>query len=132
MIIIEKICEKFNISYRFVKFLLVGVLNTLFGYGVFAFFNFLGLHYSLSTLLATILGILFNFKTTGCLVFKNNDNKLLFRFLFVYGLTYLLTVIILGLFEKVNLVNMYLNYAILLPFNALISYFLMKKFVFKS
>ncbi len=131
MKVIEEICRKLNISYRFVKFLFVGVINTVFGYSVFALFNFLGFHYSLSTFLATVLGILFNFKTTGCLVFKNADNKLIFRFLLVYGFTYLLTVLFLGAFERINMDNMYLNYAILLPFNALISYFLMKKFVFK-
>lgn len=123
---------KHHISWQFIKFLFVGVLNTFFGYGVFAFFNFIGLHYSLSTLLATILGILFNFKTTGCIVFKNNSNKLIFRFLAVYGFVYFLTIFILSIFIKIGLQNMYINYAIILPFNAVISYLLMKKIVFNK
>ena len=127
---IKTICEKYNLSWRFVKFLFVGALNTLFGYGVFALFTLFGLHYALATLLATILGILFNFKTTGCIVFKNGDNRLIIKFVLVYSFTYFLTVFTLSLFDKFQLHNMYINYAILLPLNAIISYVLMKKIVF--
>ncbi len=127
---LKTLCEKFNISWRFIKFLFVGVLNTLFGYAVFALFNFLGLHYTLSTLLATVLGILFNFKTTGCIVFKNGNNKLLFRFVLVYSFTYIFTIAALYGFRTLNMNNMYINYALLLPVNAMLSYILMKKFVF--
>lgn len=127
---LKTLCEKFNISWRFIKFLFVGVLNTLFGYTVFALFNFLGLHYTLSTLLATVLGILFNFKTTGCIVFKNGNNKLLFRFILVYSFTYIFTIAVLSGLDALNLNNMYINYALLLPVNAIFSYTLMKKFVF--
>lgn len=127
---IKSLCEKFNISWRFIKFLFVGVLNTLFGYGVFALFNFIGLHYTISTLLATVLGVLFNFKTTGYIVFKNGDNRLIIKFVLVYSFIYFLTVFALSLFNKFQMHNMYINYAILLPLNAIISYVLMKKIVF--
>lgn len=131
MNILKQFCIKFNINWQFVKFLFVGGLNTLFGYGVFAVCIFLGVHYSLSTLIATAIGILFNFKTTGCIVFKNSNNKLLFKFLAVYGLVYLLTVTILKIMYSLGSSNMYINYAILLLPNALLSFFMMKKFVFK-
>lgn len=121
---------KFNISKSFIKFILVGILNTVFGYSVFALFNFLGFHYSMSTLLSTVIGILFNFKTTGCLVFNNNNNRLLFRFIMVYCITYFFTVLVLTVLSKLNLNNMYINYAVVLPVNALLSYYLMKKIVF--
>ena len=45
---------------KLVRFLLVGVMNAVFGYGCFAGFLYLGLHYSMALLLATILGVLFN------------------------------------------------------------------------
>ncbi len=130
MKMIKSLCQNFNISWIFIKFLFVGVLNTLFGYGVFALFNFAGFHYSISTLLATVLGVLFNFKTTGCIVFKNGDNRLIIRFVMVYLFSYFLTIFALSLFDKFQLHNMYINYAILLPLNAILSYVLMKKFVF--
>lgn len=123
-------CEKYNFSWRFLKFLFVGALNTLFGYGVFALFNFLNFHYTISTLLATILGILFNFKTTGIIVFHNSDNKLILKFIGVYVFTYLIAIVELKIFTMFNMNNMYINYAIILLPNALISYTLMKKSVF--
>lgn len=132
MNILKTLCEKTNFSWRFLKFLMVGALNTVFGYSVFALFTYLNLHYTISTLLATILGILFNFKTTGCIVFKNGDNKLIFKFLFVYGVTYLLSIAFLRICEYFGFTNMYLNYAILLLPNAMIAYSLMKKFVFTN
>ena len=60
---------------RFPQFVLVGILNTAFGYGCFALFIYLGLHYTIAVLLGTCLGILFNFKTLGHLVFKNKQNR---------------------------------------------------------
>ena len=129
---IKEFCIKYNINWQFIKFLFVGGLNTLFGYFVFAVFNFLNFHYSLSTLLATILGILFNFKTTGCIVFKNSNNKLIFRFVMVYGFVYILTVGCLKGLSLLGFNNMYVNYLILIFPNALLSYYLMKKFTFNG
>lgn len=127
---IKSLCEKFNISWRFVKFLFVGGLNTLFGYGVFALFNFVGFHYIISTLLATVLGVLFNFKTTGCIVFKNGDNKLLIRFICIYTFMYIVAISELKIFSLLGMNNMYINYAIVLLPNAFASYLLMKNYVF--
>ena len=73
-----------KVDILFIKFLAVGVLNTLFGYGIFALLLFIGLHYAVASILATICGVLFNFKTTGTLVFNNNDNRLIFKFISVY------------------------------------------------
>ena len=47
--------EKYNISWRFTKFLFVGALNTLFGYGVFAVFNYLNFHKYSSLNVSTII-----------------------------------------------------------------------------
>ena len=66
------------------KFLIVGSLNTLFGYSLYALFIFCGLHYSLGVLLSTSIGILFNFKTIDKFVFESSDNKLIHKFIAVY------------------------------------------------
>ena len=79
-------------KHKFVRFLLVGVINTLFGYFSFATLILIGLDYKLAALLATILGVLFNFQTTGRLVFGSKNNKLIFRFVLVYVVTFLLNV----------------------------------------
>jgi putative flippase GtrA len=74
---------------RFIRFLLVGGLNTLFGYSVFALLILLHVVYPVAAFLATTLGVLFNFKSYGVLVFGSHDNRLIFRFFFVYGICYL-------------------------------------------
>ena len=114
---------------KFIKFLFVNGLNTAFGYGIFALFIFVGLHYSLAAFLGTICGILFNFKTTGSLVFKNKNNRLIFRFFGVYGITFVLNVTGLKFFLLLGL-NSYLGGAILILPMAVLSFVLNKKFVF--
>lgn len=116
---------------QFIKFLFVGGLNTLFGYGVFAFFLTLHVHYSLAALLSTLLGILFNFKTYGTLVFRNSDNRLLFKFLGVYGTTYLLAVSSIAVLKSFHM-SAFAAGAILAVPMAPISFLLSRRFVFKS
>lgn len=115
---------------RFIKFLLVGVLNTLFGYAVFALFVYLGFHYSLASLLSTILGVLFNFRTTGRLVFNNRNNSLLWRFAMVYTVVYGCNVGLLRVMDGYS-INMYVAGAVVVFPLALLSYFLNKRFVFE-
>ena len=115
---------------QFVRFLLVGGVNTLVGYGFFAFFLFSGFHYTVSVLFATIIGVLFNFFTIGGIGFINSKNSLVFRFLSVYAIVYLLNIIGLRISELFNF-NLYLSGAALVFPLALVSYTLNKKFVFK-
>jgi len=114
---------------QFIKFLAVGGLNTLFGYGVFAGFVALKFHYSLAALLSTLLGILFNFKTYGTLVFKNTSNRLIFRFFGVYGFTYALTVLAIAGLKSLGLSSYAAGAVTAIPM-ALISFSLNRRFVF--
>ncbi len=91
--LVSKIREELNKKNRtFVRFAVVGVINTVFGIGTFALLRYFGVHYAIASLLSQILGILFNFKTTGRFVFKNRDKSLFYRFLAVYVFTYILNV----------------------------------------
>ncbi|SNB48122.1 GtrA family protein [Geobacter sp. DSM 9736] len=115
---------------RFIKFILVGMLNTGFSYLVFAFFIFLGLHYALAVFLAAVMGALFNFKTIGTLVFQNGANGLLFRFLGVYLSTYLLNVAALRVCAGLGM-SMYLaGFLVAIPMAA-VSFLLLSRFVFQ-
>lgn len=116
---------------QFIRFLAVGGINTLFGYGVFALFIFLGCHYSIAAFMGTVLGILFNFMTTGRLVFNNRDNRLIFKFVMVYGVVYGLNVLGLKIFHLLNVGN-YLGGALLILPMALVAFTLNKKMVFSS
>jgi putative flippase GtrA len=107
----------------------VGGVNTFFGYGLFALLLYLGLHYTLASLLATCAGILFNFNTTGRIVFKNSDHRLLLRFLMVYSFIYLINVLLLKLMV-IYAINLYLGSAAATLPMAFLAYILNKKFVF--
>lgn len=116
---------------QLIRFLIVGGINTVFGYCMYALFIFIGLHYALAVLLAQISGVLFNFNTTGKIVFNNTGSGLFFRFVSVYMVTYVINVLLLRLFAQVNY-NMYFAGAILVLPVALLSFFLNKKFVFSK
>lgn len=116
---------------RIFRFVLVSGLNTSFGYGIFAFFIYLGIHYSLASILGTILGILFNFKTLGQLVFQNKNNSLVLKFFGVYGLTNFLSIGIIALFKKCG-VNEYISGALLLLPMGVLAFILNNYWVFKE
>jgi putative flippase GtrA len=115
----------------FMRFLLVGLLNTFFGYTIFAFFLFLGFHYSIATLLSTVLGVLFNFKTIGILVFKNTKGNLIVKFVAVYSFIYFLNIVLLKILSSWSL-NMYVAGLVLLFPMAITAYLLNKHFVFQE
>jgi putative flippase GtrA len=119
-----------KLDYIFIKFILVGILNTIFGYSLFAILLYTGLHYTLAVILSTIIGILFNFKTIGILVFKNKNNKLIFKFFAVYATTCSIGIIILRIAELLEQ-NLYFSGIISTGICAIISYLLNKKWVFK-
>lgn len=120
------------ISIELIKFLFVGILNTIFGYSLFAIFIFFNMHYSLAVLCSTILGVLFNFKTIGKLVFGSHDNSLIFRFVAVYIVIYILNISFLWFFKYLGFGNMYINGMVLLAPLAVVSFILNKKFVFRN
>ena len=117
---------------NFIRFLFVGILNTIFGYSLFAIFIFFNMHYSLAVLCSTILGVLFNFKTIGKLVFGSHDNSLIFRFVAVYIVIYILNISFLWLFKYLGFENMYINGVVLLAPLTVVSFVLNKKFVFRT
>lgn len=117
---------------RFIKFVLVGILNTIFGYSCFAFFIYRGFGDISAPFFANLLSILFNFKTYGYLVFKNPDNHLIFKFSAVYSIVYVLNVCGLILMANAGFENRYISGLILLMPLALFAYYLNGKYVFKQ
>ena len=85
---------------KIIRFFFVGGINTVFGYSLFALLIFIGLHYTIAGLIATVLGILFNFKTIGLIVFNNNNNRILYKFIGVYGINYVISILLLTLLEQ--------------------------------
>jgi putative flippase GtrA len=120
-----------KVKKEFLLFLLVGGVNTCFGYLFFAFFIYLGFHYSQATLYATLAGVLFNFKTTGRIVFKNKNNSLIFRFLAIYAFLYIINLFLLKIGSFI-INSMYINGAIAIVITAGIAFLLNKYVVFRD
>lgn len=114
---------------RFLRFVAVGVLNTGFGYGLFAVIVAFGVPLEISLLLSTTLGIVFNFITTGSLVFFKRTPKLFVPFALVYIVIYFLNVVLLRLVVSCGLVPA-IGQALLMPIIVVMSYFGMSRYVF--
>lgn len=115
---------------RFFKFLVVGGLNTLVGYGLFAALILLGLPTAAAAIVGTVLGLLFNFVSTGGVVFKNRAGRLLPRFVAVYVVQIGINVAALHALETAGLHPLIAG-ALVLPPLAIFTYFMLRRFVFR-
>jgi putative flippase GtrA len=126
---------KFTQKARLFRFLLVGILNTAVGYGLFALLIYLGLHYALANLVATILAVCFNFISTRKLVFKQSGGgggtATAVRFALVYAVLYGVNVGLLFVMLKTGLTE-YLAGLLLIPVSAALAYILHSQFTFRS
>lgn len=116
---------------QFWRFLLVGAINTAFGYSVFALLYWLGLPYPVAIGLATVVGIAFNFQSSGRLVFGHAPLSRLPRFVVVYSIVYLLNLAMVAAMLRLGL-NVYAANAIAILPLAVIAYMLQRIFVFNA
>ena len=117
---------------RGIRFILVGGLNSLFGFTVFSLIAYTGGSTWQALLGSTVAGIVFNFFTVGGIVFRDMGLSRVPRFVLAY----------LGIFwvnlECIEFVSQFLQLhkittqAILLAPMALGSYLVMSKLVFRS
>lgn len=116
---------------RFIRFLIAGVVNTLFGFAIYCVGLFAGLPVWAALLVGTVAGTLFNFLTTAGYVFRQLTLSRLPRFLFCYTLVYVLN---LGLIRLVFLWlhDEKLSQLVLVFPVALFSYLLMSRVVFPT
>ena len=119
-----------HIDEKFLKFIFVGILNTIFSYSIYAILITFKLIPNVALFFQYILGVLWNFKTTGIIVFQNNSNKLIFKFIASYIFTFIINSILLKLLIKY--INGYAAQAILIMPIAILSFLIFKFWVFKK
>jgi putative flippase GtrA len=117
------------IKNEIVLFLIVAGINTIFGFIIYGVLVYSGLSVMLAVLLSTIIGVLFNFKTYGSIVFKSNNNRLLFKFVGIYALCYIINVSGIYLLEKMQ-IDKYIAWLFMAVPIGILTYILNKKFVF--
>lgn len=113
------------------RFIGIGIVNTLFGYSIYALLIFLGVGYIYAVFFSTVAGVLFNFKTIGRFVFQSNDNTLLLKFFGVYGIVYVVNIGLIKGFSLLDIDYYTAGFLALVPC-AGISFVLNKLFVFRQ
>ena len=116
---------------RFIRFLVAGGVNTLFGFAVYSLLIAAGMAVWLALLVSMLMGTMFNFFTTGGYVFQKLSLARFPRFILCYLLVYFVNLKLIELILSL-LSNKILAQAILVLPMAMLSYFLMARFVFSS
>lgn len=111
------------------RFLVVGLLNTGFGYASYAAFVLAGAPLWLAVIASTVLGFFFNFYSYGGLVFGSTAARLLPAFLLFYLALGSLNFALLCLLGWAGLGPL-LAQALLLPVLAACGYFGLRSLVF--
>ena len=116
---------------RMLTFLAVGVINTVVGYGLFAALFLTTQSYRVAAVVAYVLGTLFNFFSTGRLVFKSSRASALLPFiagyLVILGANLLLLELLVGLG-----MNALIAQAVSLPLLVVASYLINSRLVFRQ
>lgn len=120
-----------KVDRKFMKFLFVGALNTAFGYFIYALFVTIGSSHNIALTIQYILGVFWNFKTTGTIVFKNRDNTRIVRFFLSYVITYSINLACLNVLVRLG-AGKYLSQAIMVLPMAVLSFLIFNAFVFKN
>jgi putative flippase GtrA len=116
---------------RILRFLVAGLVNTGFGYAIYAVFVLLGAPLALAVAGGTVLGFLFNFLSYGGFVFGSTSRRLLPRFLLFYLALGGLNFVLLRALGWLGLGPL-LAQAMLLPVLAACGYLGMRNFVFRG
>ena len=81
--------------------------------------------------MSNVLGVLFNFVTTGNIVFENGDPRLIFRFVLCYVGVYLVNTGIVKAFILTGMNDYWAGILATIP-TALFSFFALKTFVYRT
>lgn len=115
------------------KFLLTGLINTLFGYGLYAALVFCGIYALLALLVSTIGGLLFNYFSFSRIVFSGIGGPMvLLRFLISYFVVYSVNSIMLTLILSIVSFNPYISQIICMPITISLTWFLMRGWVYSK
>lgn len=118
-------------STKYVRFILVGALNTVFGYTVFSGLTWLGWEDLYAVPAAMAVCVTFNFMTYGKLVFKSLDRRNLPRFALGYAGLYICNVAGLRALAGAGLDAYRSQAALVIPL-AILSYVINDRWVFRA
>lgn len=115
---------------RLIRFVLVGGVNTMLGFGLYVIFLILGLSYSLANFFALAVSVIFGFFMQGTFVFGNRNKLLFLRFVLASGVMCFFNVFAIGQLILCGF-NAYNSGAMIVIPGAILSYILQKFYVFR-
>jgi putative flippase GtrA len=114
---------------RLARFVAAGILNTAFGYSVFAaVYLVTGMHRA-AIVVATMIGVVFNYFTIGRFVFAHRTLSAILPFTLGYGIILILNVIAVDLLMGAGL-NALFAQLVCLPPLAILSYVVNDRLIF--
>lgn len=116
---------------KLARFLAVGAANTAFGYTAFAVVYILSDKPNTALIAATIIGILFNFFTTGRIVFGSKTWRKFVPFCAAYGVSYMVNLLLLNSMLSFG-VPALVAQAISIPLTIAVSYTINLNIVFRA
>ena len=120
---------KFFPANGFFKFLVVGAVNTLLVYLIYAVFIFFGFGYAVAQAIALVFGIITGYKAQSRFVFRESGS--FFTYVAIWIFLYLVNIFGIGLLIQYG-AGSYLAGALMIPPMAGVSFVLQKFFVFKA
>lgn len=118
---------------QIIKFLGVGVLNTVFGYAIYAMLIFVNVPYLIALLAATVVGVIFNYFSFGRMVFHGYGGWFIFgKFVIAYAVIYGANAALLRALTGDFLLSPYVGQVICIPLSVLLSWLLMTYWVYKK
>lgn len=123
-----------TLGFQVPMYLLMGGLNTLFAYLLFALFIWLGMHYTLATLFPGIISIYLGYVVNKHIVFnarKTSRFSVLYYYLF-YGVVYLANISIQTTMHALGSANDYVNGAVAMAIMTVVTFAVNKWFFFKD
>jgi putative flippase GtrA len=116
---------------RFIKFVLVGILNAAFGSGVYALLIFAGSPIWCALLVGNAAGVIFNFFTTGRMVFSGAPLAKLPRFVVAYLACYIINYAAIRVLVSLGFSPIKSQLCMVVPV-ALLSFYTMSRYVFNT
>lgn len=125
---------KYYLQKRFVRFLIIGFINTVVGYGTFALGIYVKIHYYIAYIFSYVVGITSSYIGNKLFTFKSKrwSYDELGRFVSVYLISFLLGSLVIYITVDVMSINKYGAGLINLLLVTIISWFGHNKYSFKE
>lgn len=120
-----------KLNRRFIKFIFIGVINTIFGLIAYTALIYFGTHVWIALITGNVAGVLFNFLTTGRFVFSSLSPGRFFPFTIVYLFCYLANYLLLRTLITFHLGPIESQIGVT-PIMAALQFYLLSKHVFPS